>query len=219
MEDPVPQALGQVQLPAEGKGQKEGAQPLEEGRHGDDPSGQLDDPADLRGGDCLLHGAALLERDLLSGGGSDHHREGDHPHPSHLDQEQEDHLPKAAPVGGGVLDDQSGDADGGGGSEQGVGKAGARAVLGGEGQHQHQAPRQDRRREAQDDDLGGGQPALRLPHTDPPSVLTSHLSIIAQNMPASMVRWDRRASAGRIRSRPPAGACPSFPLEKPPQMC
>ena len=59
---------------------------------------------------------------------------------------------------------QAGDADGGGGGEQGVRKGGALPVNGGEGQHQQQTAKENGRRKAQYNDLRGGKPPDKIAH-------------------------------------------------------
>ena len=156
VEQAVPEALPQAELPAEGRGHDRRAQQLEDEGHLQDEAGQADDAADLGGGDGLLHGTALLQADLLAGDQGQGHGHRHHTHAADLNQQEDDGLAEAGPIGRRVLDHEARDADGGGGGEQGVGKGRALPVPGGEGQRQNQTAQQNDGGKAENDDLCGG---------------------------------------------------------------
>ena len=79
-------------VPAKGWQQRQRAQQLDQKGPLEDKSRQAHDAAHRRGGDGVLHGAALLERNIPSGEHQERHRTGDHPQPANLDQQQYDCL-------------------------------------------------------------------------------------------------------------------------------
>ena len=80
--------------------------------------------------------------------------------PSDLDQADDDHLPKGAPISPRVLQHQPRNAGGGGGGEQRVAKGRPAGDLSSPGEHQQPRPHQDHDKEAQRDNLDAGE--LRL---------------------------------------------------------
>ncbi len=116
-------------------------------------AGEPDDPADLRSGQRVLHGAPLHEGDLPVGEHRKNRRDEHHAHAADLNQKEDDQLAEEAPGGRRVADNETGHADGRGGGEKGGHRAGRPSVTGGGGQHQQQGAREDQAEKAEYDDL------------------------------------------------------------------
>ena len=147
-------------VPAEHRQQRQRAQQLDQKGPLEDKSRQAHDAAHRRGGDGVLHGAALLERDVPPGEHQEGHRTGDHPQPADLDQQQYDCLTEGGPVTAGILHHQPRHADSGGGGEQCLMKRRPDPLYCGDRQHQHQRPQQDHARKAEDHNLKRSQMPL-----------------------------------------------------------
>ena len=79
---------------------------------------QANDTADRRSRDCVLHGAALFQRDVFAGKHQERCRHSDDAEAANLNQKQNNALPKAGPVASAVINDQSGNANRRGGGKQ-----------------------------------------------------------------------------------------------------
>ena len=81
-------------------------------------TGQADDPADLRGRDGVLHGAALHQRYFSAGQHGKGRRNCHNAESAYLDQQQYYRLPERGPIATRILHDQPRNANGGGRCEQ-----------------------------------------------------------------------------------------------------
>ena len=147
-------------IPAEDWQQRQRAQQLDQKGPLEDKSRQAHDAAHRGSGDGVLHGAALLERDVPSGEHQEGHRTGDHPKPANLDQQQYDCLTEGGPITAGILHHQPRHADSGSGGKQCLMKRCPYPLHRGDGQHQHQRPQQDHARKAEDHNLKRSQMPL-----------------------------------------------------------
>ena len=152
----------QTIVPAERRQQRESPDQLHKERSLEDEPRQAHDAAHRRSGNGILHGAALLQRDVSAGEHQKRYSRSDHAQPADLDQQQDDGLTEAGPVAAGVLYHQSRHADRRGGGKQRLVKRRPCAAYGGDGQHQHQRAQQDDARKAQDHDLKGRQAAFQM---------------------------------------------------------
>ena len=147
-------------VPAERRQQRKSADQFHKERSLENKPRQAHDAAHRGSGDGVLHGAALLERDVPPGEHQERHRTGDHAQPADLDQQQNHRLAEGRPVAAGILHHQSRHADSGSGGEQCLMKRRPDPLYCGDRQHQHQRPQQDHTRKAEDHDLKRSQMTL-----------------------------------------------------------
>ena len=154
MEHRVPQAAPQAELRTKAKRQHQRAHALN-GKGGlQNKARHADDAAHLGRGDGLLHDPPLLQADPLAGKHKNRHSHGDHAHAAHLDEKQNDQLPKAGPVACRIMDHKAGHAGGGGRGEQRIEKRGSSPFPCGKRQHQQRRSQQDQQQKAEDDNAG-----------------------------------------------------------------
>ena len=79
---------------------------------------QANDTADRRRRDCVLHGAALFQRDVFAGKHQECCRHSDDAEAADLNQKQDNALPKDGPVASAVKNNQAGNANRRGGGKQ-----------------------------------------------------------------------------------------------------
>ena len=153
-----PQPLQGAEIPAEYGSHHCRAQQFRKKGHFQNEAGQPDDTAHFRSGNGFLYGGALHQTDPPPGENGKERRHGDDAQAADLDQQENDNLAEDGPVGAGVLDHQSRDANRGGGGKQRVQKGGGFPGGGGKRQHQQPGSSQNNPREAQHNALKGIEP-------------------------------------------------------------
>ena len=167
MEDGVPDTEESV-VAAEGREQGKCAEELDEEGAAQDEAREPDDAADLRSRDGVLHGAALHERDFMTGQKSEGGGDRDDAESADLDQHEDDRLAEARPVGAGVLHDEAGYAHRRGRREQRLVERRPEAARRRNRQHQEQRTHEDDAGEAPGDNL------KRRKTMHPPKLFFSH---------------------------------------------
>ena len=94
MKHRVPESPEQPHLRAEPQSQQQRPRPLQDQRHRQNEAGPANDAPHLGCGDGLLHHPPLLQPDPFARKHENRHRDGDHSHSAHLDQQKNDQLPK-----------------------------------------------------------------------------------------------------------------------------
>ena len=140
-------------VPAKGRRQQQRPRQFNKKRSFQDKTGKSHDTAHRRRRDRILHGAALLQRDISPGEHKEGNGKGDNAQPSDLDQQQNNRLAEYRPVASGIQNHQSGNANCGSGGKQRLGKRRPLPCRRRNRQHKHQRPQQNDTRKPQDHHL------------------------------------------------------------------
>ena len=133
----------QAVVPAKGWQQRQGAHQFYKECPPENKPRQAHDAAHRRSGDGILHGAALLQRDIFPREHQKCYSRRNDAQSADLDQQQNNPLAKRRPIGAGVLHHQSRHADGRGGGKKRLGKRRPSPLRRRERQHQYQGAQQD----------------------------------------------------------------------------
>ena len=143
---------------------KKRAQGLGSGNHFQNIERHADDSCDVIARYGILQQGPLNQADPGADHDPDQESGRDDAKASGLDQDQNDCLAEQAPVGGGIVNDQSCHASRGSSRKQTVQKRSCLSAPAGDGHHEKERPQKDDRQKSGQDDLSGCKPVIFVTH-------------------------------------------------------